>query len=483
MQNMMNDKILIGGDYSGIQGYIYNIASKYASRNLKGRSDCLKRDCEATARWLCDKVEGEIIVSSGGTFLILADDAPENIDVLEKAIAESERSVYDYYGTDIYLAIDYVRLCEVSSFQEATSKLFLKRDAKKNRKLSSMINEDYDAFFEPQQWCYDKTDAITGAYFKSKDEMKLCKNIEGFVTQQTLDQIEEGDRLASKQGRWRDFNELVDKDAELVRLGVLRMDVDNLGATFQEEIKKCTSDLLQYRELSQHFTDFFDEENLYSFVEGGPVYIVYSGGDDIFAVGQWDNALAFAERVREEFGKQPFVKERNLSISGGVAILPYKYPIMKGAEEGGDQEDLAKGHSVGVKEKDSIAFLGMALNWTLEYPAVKRLKDKIVRLCKAERLDSSFRSKMLLHYVNAGLKGHKINNVKTYWMMTYDMGRLKQRNAKDDEVVGLINNCMKEVCGNAMTLDGEPIATEYHSLELWTLACRWAELELRTNKK
>lgn len=480
---MKNDKILIGGDYSGIQDYIYNIASKYASKNLKGRSDCLKRDCEATARWLSEKVGGEVIVSSGGTFLILADDDPGNIGVLEKAIAESEHSVYDYYGTDIYLAIDYVRLCEVSSFQEATSQLFLKRDEKKNRKFSSMINEDYDAFFEPQQWCYDKTDAVTGAYFKSKDEMKSCEGIEGFVTQQTLDQIEEGDRLAGKSGRLRDFNALVDKGAELVRLGVLRMDVDNLGATFQEEIKKCTDDLSQYRKLSQQFTDFFDEENLYSFVEGGPVYIVYSGGDDIFAVGQWDNALAFAERVRENFGKQPFVQERNLSISGGLAILPYKYPIMKGAEEGRELEDLAKSHSVGIKEKDSMAFLDMALNWTMEYPVVKRLKDKIVRLGMAERLDSSFRSKMMLHYASADVKGHKVNNVKTYWMMTYDLGRLKQRNAKDNEVVGLINNCMKEVCGNAMTLDGVPITSDYHSLELWTLACRWAELELRTNKK
>lgn len=477
----MENKILIGGDYSGIQGYIYNITSKYASRNLKGRSNCLKKDCEATAYRIRDIVNGEVIVSSGGTFLILADDSEVNISNLKKAIAQEEQSVYDTYGTDIYVAIDYVHLNEVTSYQEAATKLFLKRDAKKNRKLSALINNDYDAFFEPQQWYYDKTDAITGAYFKSEKEMCKCEGIDGFVTEQTLNQIEEGDRLASENGRLRDFNNLVDKEADLVRLGVLRMDVDNLGTTFQDEIRKCTSNLHGYSKLSQQFTDFFEEKNLYSFVgKDCSVFIVYSGGDDIFAVGQWDHALDFAEQVRKRFGEQSFVKDRNLSISGGVAILPYKYPIMKGAVEGGELEDLAKNHIVGKNEKDSIAFLGMALNWELEYPVVKKLKDKIVGLTKAEALDSSFRSKILLHHANAGVKGHKISNVKTYWMLTYDLGRLKQRNAKNADVVSMIENCMKEVCNNAKYLDGNAITTDYHSLELWALACRWAELEIRT---
>lgn len=479
----MENKILIGGDYSGIQGYIYNIASKYASRNLKGRSDCLKKDCEATAYHIKDLVRGEVIVSSGGTFLILADDTAENIATIDKCILEEERSVYKTYGTDIYVAIDYVRLTDVNSYAEATSKLFLKRDEKKNRRLSAMIKQDYDAFFEPQQWYYDKTDAITGAYFKTAADMRECKGIEGFVTEQTLRQIEEGDRLAGQSGRNRDFNKLLDNEADLSRLGVLRMDVDNLGTTFQNEIKRCKNDLREYSWLSQQFTHFFDEKNLYSYIDDLPIYIVYSGGDDIFAVGQWNNALAFAEKVREKFGEQAFVRERNLSISGGVAILPPKYPIMKGAMEGGELEDMAKAHSTGSVEKDSIAFLGMALNWTLEYPQVKLLKDKIVELNQGERLDSSFRSKILLHHANAEVKEHKITKVKTYWMLSYDLGRLKQRNHKDADVVGLIDNCVTEVCGNAKTLNGEKITTDYHSLELWALACRWAELEIRTNNK
>lgn len=471
----MEDKILIGGDYSGIQGYIYNIASKYASRNLKGRSDTLKKECLDTAERIKQKVHGETIISSGGTFLIMADNTTENIDIIKKCIDEEERYVYQNYGTDIYVAIDYVALSEVHTYQEATAKLFLKRDAKKNRKLANLIKEDYDAFFSPQQWYYDKTDAITGAYFKSESEVKYCKGI-GAVTAQTLDQINKGDELKKISKRTSNFNKLIDDDSDLTRLGVLRMDVDNLGATFQTEITKCTTDLKVYKGLSESFTQFFDEKALYKLDPEENIYIVYSGGDDIFAVGQWNHVIAFAEKVHKEFAKQTFVKERNLSISGGVAILPHKYPIMKGAVEGGELEDMAKSHTVGTLEKNSIAFLGMALNWDEEYPVVKELMEQI----RDHVEDSSFRSKIASHFASADVKKHTISNYKTYWMLTYDLGRMKQRNSKNIEIVNLIDNCITEICGNKNTLNGKRINSDYHPIELWALACRWAELELRT---
>ena len=478
----MENMLLIGGDFSGIQGYIYNIASKYASENLKGRSEKLKEECEKSAKTISDKVKGEVIVSSGGTFLILADDSSQNREVLDQAIADIERSIYSKYGTDLYVAIDHVDLSAVGSYWEASTALFKKRDEKKNRKLAALIKDNYADFFEPQQWHYDETDAITGAYFKSPEEKKRCDGIEGYVTQQTLDQIIRGDDLAKESNRVRNFNKLIDSQSSLKRLGVLRMDVDNLGMAFQEEIKKCQHDLEQYKSLSQHFTEFFDEQNLYRITDNG-VFIVYSGGDDIFAVGQWDETIAFAEAVRTEFAKQEFVKSRKLSISGGVAIIKAKYPIMKGADEGGELEDLAKAHKVGAAEKDSLAFLGMALNWDKEYPVVKALKKDLVELEKHDMLDSSFRSKVLKHYANSEIKEerHKIKNLKTYWMLTYDLGRMKQRYKNSPEVAEMINNCIVEVCENKKQLNGKSIETDYHALELWAMACRWAELELRTN--
>jgi hypothetical protein len=66
-------------------------------------------------------------------------------------------------------------------------------------------------------------------------------------------------------------------------------------------------------------------------------------------------------------------------------------------------------------------------------------------------------------------------------MITYDLSRLKARE-KQSEVNVLVDNCITEVCGNKRSLNGISITTNYHALELWAFAARWAELELRNNQ-
>ena len=67
-------------------------------------------------------------------------------------------------------------------------------------------------------------------------------------------------------------------------------------------------------------------------------------------------------------------------------------------------------------------------------------------------------------------------------MLTYDMSRFKSRN-NDFDVNALIDNCIKEICSNNRNvLNSEKINTEYHPIELWAFAARWAELEYRTKK-
>jgi CRISPR-associated protein Csm1 len=72
-------------------------------------------------------------------------------------------------------------------------------------------------------------------------------------------------------------------------------------------------------------------------------------------------------------------------------------------------------------------------------------------------------------------------------MISYDLGRMKQRYKKEEDVKNIIDNCISEVCGNKKILNGNALDTNYHTLELWAMASRWAELEIRTknniNKK
>ena len=78
------------------------------------------------------------------------------------------------------------------------------------------------------------------------------------------------------------------------------------------------------------------------------VAVVYSGGDDVFLVGAWNDALEAARRVRaalREFACG------SLSISGGVGLYDDKYPIRLAAEETAALEDEAKSRP----GKDAIA--------------------------------------------------------------------------------------------------------------------------------
>ncbi len=126
--------------------------------------------------------------------------------------------------------------------------------------------------------------------------------------------------------------------------------------------------------------------------------------------------------------------------------------------------------------------MDMPLNWNLEYPQVKKLKDKLCEMLQMGKIPKSFLSKLMNHHANAGLVGHIITTPKTYWMLTYDLSRMKERSHTD--VKALIDNCICEVCDKGRnTLNAEPVITNYHALELWAFAARWAELEYRKDKE
>ena len=127
----------------------------------------------------------------------------------------------------------------------------------------------------------------------------------------------------------------------------------------------------------------------------------------------------------------------------------------------------------------------MPLNWDKEFPAVEKLKDMIISAMSSSRspLPGSFISKLMSYKENAGIKSHRITNIKTYWLLAYDMKRLKERIKANQEAISLIDSCVNEICCNTVnTLGGHPVESGYHSLELWSLACRWAELESRSDK-
>ncbi len=88
-------------------------------------------------------------------------------------------------------------------------------------------------------------------------------------------------------------------------------------------------------------------------------YTVFSGGDDLFLVGPWDEILELAEQIRREFGR--YTGNPELTLSAGVFLNKSRYPISR-ASIAADRE-LESSKTGNGKQKDAITTLGHTLKW------------------------------------------------------------------------------------------------------------------------
>ena len=575
--------LLIGGDLSGIQPYIYEIVSKYASKNLKGRSYYLRLLSDAIVHFLLNSLnlfEANVVYNSGGSFYIIAPNTKDVLSNLEEATETIESHLFHQHGPSLYAAIAHIEIPEstiLAGEGEPLSHywdlLFSNRAQKKNCKFDSLIRSNPSLFFTPfgGKSEIENHDSITGEeipayesvvtlgdlflrpitakqiqmgqelrntryiirYFHNghdippnnghleiepielgfhyifiKNEQELGTIISQFTPLQKATVIslnETEDFIHNNNNTISSFdfyggNELPDsqlitfdqmakgRDSQFSRLGILRMDVDNLGKIFKSGLPESKQTLPRYAALSRSFDLFFSGyiNAIWKETDAEHSFIIYSGGDDLFLVGDWQVLINIAEKIHSDF-KSYTCNNPALTISGGIAIISPKYPIMRGAEQSAEEESLAKAHSCNSKLKNSVSFLGTPLNWDHEYPIVKRLKDRIVELSNnpIDPLPKSFISKVLLHYsnfdfnnlLNLSAESLKKHRARQYWLITYDFSRFRGRTRHDT----FIDTLIKEICDkNSHTLNGEPIETDYHALQLWAFACRWAELELRS---
>lgn len=101
--------------------------------------------------------------------------------------------------------------------------------------------------------------------------------------------------------------------------------------------------------------------------------IVYSGGDDIFIVGAWDEIIGFAVDLHRKFKK---FTEGTLTFSAGIGIYPGKFPVSTMAREVGELEGHAKDYreeknAVALFDRDNVysweSFIENVLGEKLEY--------------------------------------------------------------------------------------------------------------------
>ncbi len=577
--------ILLGCDISGIQKFIYNIASRKAATSLKGRSFYLQLMIDSIIQRIISHKNvqdtiGHVVYSSGGKFYMLL----PNIDKVKVAInelyAEIEKKLWAEHSGKLIVNMDFIPFAyrtktnEVDYVGAKTNEKDLGKLWKalaerltnqKNKKFKNTLLSNYNEFFEPNPKGGDvKVCAVTGeelqkgAFYKLKDsehviskivhdQIKLgetLKDVDYFITYKDKSELstyltgrstfnstivgvanylfdqkelvkEEADfrkitsadvsrvkrinntsfldapiigqkvsygfqfyggneQAKNRKDGNKTFEELTEvvteKGVSETYFGILRMDVDGLGEIFINGLKNEQRTFSAYATLSSALDWFFSGYlNTIREKYKDNVNILYSGGDDVFAVGRWDMIINFAEDIRKEFRK--YVGREDISISAGIAIVGNKYPIAKAAELAGEAEHTAKQFANDkLGNKNAINFLGQIVSWNEEFDWVKSKKNEFILLIDKHDMSKAILHRLMLFAeIQAKNKKHageeNFNpDLSYYWNAAYYLKRFMEN--KDPIVVDFCKTLQTNVLNS-------------RKLELIALAARWAEMEIK----
>ncbi len=288
-----------------------------------------------------------------------------------------------------------------------------------------------------------------------------------------------------KVGDIRDLDLLASSAEGFKRYGVLRMDVDSLGAIFREGLPKPAGPALSST-LSSMLGLFFEgalnrickdltdkKEDVF--------YILYSGGDDLFILGTWSRLPELAVSIRENFAKYTG-NNPELTISAGLTIAGAgKYPLYQVAYDAGAAEEKAKDFvHLNQRKKDAISFLGIELGWD-EFNQAVMYKESLVSVVQKKSSSTStpvapkaFLTSLLDIYDQARITKRstdtkpQLDTGRWYWRATYNFART-------------LNRQEKSVYLKLKPLSEDALKPE--KLKIIGLAARWTHLFTRLEER
>lgn len=486
-----NEKIylLVSGDISGIQDFIYTIPSKGALKTLRGRSLYINLLLEEFIDEYLEQIglsRANVLYSGGGHFYILAPNIEDTKKAIDKLQAKMNRWLMENIGINLYLAIGIAE-CSANNLMksEAQGNLFatVNKKLKDDKTIRYSKDEDFlEYIFNVEKeedtakkecnichnlvdklWKYNSDEEIACEFclnlYKLGQDI-LTQDLVFVISEEKIDggikifgkdkdlylyavNIEDIDMFKGKILRIYSKNNLLENDLAIrlyladysaknendevmtfddlaksscktdkgiKRLGVLRLDVDDLGIAFssgfvsdkdkiEDNLRYAT--LSRYADLSKDISMFFKvainkicagdltgcvdfEEKAFNIfgIAKAPkrkVNIIYAGGDDLFLVGAWDEVLEVAIDINRAF--KQFTNGK-LTLSAGMAMFSPTYPISKMAEIAGLLVQMSKNR----KDKNSIALFGMETNLKangqLECKHIYTWADFEMKVCK-----------------------------------------------------------------------------------------------------
>ncbi len=162
-------------------------------------------------------------------------------------------------------------------------------------------------------------------------------------------------------------------------LAVCKADVDNLGLLFGMGFgtgKESLFSVSRLAMLSRMMNHFFAGHLMRVIEREFPdIYVIFAGGDDLFVLGPWAEAVRFALRLEEDFraftGGNPAV-----TLSAGLPVVKPRLPVRAVREAAEQALEQAKSEP----EKNAACLFGVAAPWPLFRTLVER-GQHLERLC------------------------------------------------------------------------------------------------------
>jgi CRISPR-associated protein Csm1 len=290
------------------------------------------------------------------------------------------------------------------------------------------------------------------------------------------------------KGDW-EFDDFAEKAQGINRMGILRMDVDNLGEIFirglnfgrgkENNPSKSMGSLSRVATLSRQLHLFFAGYLQEIMDEFSQSQIIYAGGDDVFIIGSWHELPEVALKIRTEF-QNYCAHNPSFTLSGGIAVVGGKYPISRAAELAGEAEAHAKQLTRGLRHKDALSFLVTTIGWE-SYETALELRNTLVNITDkmgSQAVIERLRQVVIaIREIKTRAQSGDINELiywdKWRWRLVYNLKRMEKRYP---EITPELNALLNQL------ISPQNLPNQQAVMEWLELPVRWAEFLMRSKK-
>lgn len=264
--------------------------------------------------------------------------------------AEAERECKICYRTDFLNEDNVCRYCD--QIQRASNVIMDKNFFVVMDQEIGLDSACLPLPFEKKLYFMDKEEALEANLFDEDHIRTYAKNIP-HAGNKISTRLWIADYAISK------YVEELNSERTIQRIGVLRADVDNLGKAMTQGFSQDLQTVSRTATLSRNLSMFFKYEvkkileHPSFFIKEDrerKVIVIYSGGDDVFAIGGWDDILGFAVDLRNSL--KAYTQD-TLTLSAGIGLYKAHYPIFNMAQETGRLEEAAKEY---IYDRDGKTF-------------------------------------------------------------------------------------------------------------------------------